>query len=86
MDSASSELSSGGSGDETASLAHWHATPECFQCQICHKSLLGTKMTMKFGLVLCSSACAFRAGEIQAIQASAVQDQQLKQRLMQTDF
>ena len=46
-------------------MAHWHATPECFHCQVCQKSLLETKMTMKFGLVLCSSACAARAAEAQ---------------------
>ena len=46
-------------------LAHWHATPECFQCQVCRKSLLNTKMTMKFGFVLCSSVCATRAAEAQ---------------------
>ena len=46
-------------------MAHWHATPDCFHCQVCRKSLLETKMTMKFGLVLCSSICAARAGEAQ---------------------
>ena len=46
-------------------MVHWHATPECFHCQVCRKSLLETKMTMKFGLVLCSSICAARAAAIQ---------------------
>ena len=46
-------------------MVHWHATPECFHCQVCRKSLLETKMTMKFGLVLCSSICAARAAAVQ---------------------
>ena len=46
-------------------MVHWHATSECFHCQVCRKSLLETKMTMKFGLVLCSSICAARAADAQ---------------------
>jgi len=53
-------------------MAHWHMTPECFHCQVCRKSLLETKMTMKFGLVLCSSTCAARAAEAQSLSKKSI--------------
>ena len=42
---------------------HWHARPECFQCNVCHSSLIGKKLAKKFGLILCSSDCAKKAAE-----------------------
>ena len=54
-----------GTASPEKTMVHWHASPECFHCQVCRKSLLETKMTMKFGLVLCSSICATRAAQFQ---------------------
>ena len=42
---------------------HWHATSECFACAVCFVPLIGRKMTKKFGLILCSSACSRKAAE-----------------------
>jgi len=36
---------------------HWHASPLCFKCGVCQTSLLGGKMSKKFGTLLCSSVC-----------------------------
>jgi len=36
---------------------HWHASPLCFKCGVCQVSLLGGKMSKKFGTLLCSSRC-----------------------------
>merc|ERR1711915_683227 len=36
---------------------HWHASPTCFKCGMCGKSLLGGKMSRKHGTLLCSSRC-----------------------------
>lgn len=38
-------------------LVHWHASPSCFRCRVCHKSLIDSRMTIKHGSLLCSSKC-----------------------------
>ena len=43
---------------------HWHANAECFKCGVCQTSLMGGKMSMRQGTLLCSSQC----GQVLALQ------------------
>ncbi|WAR25952.1 PRIC2-like protein, partial [Mya arenaria] len=48
-------------GQMTHEDQHWHATPNCFKCHTCQKSLLGQPFLPKHGVIYCSAACS-RAG------------------------
>ena len=48
-------------GQMTHEGQHWHATPNCFKCHTCQKSLLGQPFLPKHGVIYCSAACS-RAG------------------------
>jgi len=49
---------------------HWHVSPACFKCGVCQTSLLGGKMSMRQGTLLCSSQC----GQILARQGEDSKD------------
>ena len=46
---------------------HWHVSADCFKCGVCQKSLLGGKMSMRQGTLLCSSQC----GQVLALQGES---------------
>jgi prickle len=46
---------------------HWHVSPACFKCGVCQASLLGGKMSMRSGTLLCSSQC----GQVLASKAAS---------------
>ena len=48
-------------GQMTHEGQHWHATPNCFKCHTCQKSLLGQPFLPKHNVIYCSAACS-RAG------------------------
>ncbi|XP_060586755.1 prickle planar cell polarity protein 3-B-like isoform X2 [Ruditapes philippinarum] len=50
-------------GQMTHEGQHWHATPHCFKCHTCQKSLLGQPFLPKHGVIYCSAACS-RAGSL----------------------
>ncbi|KAL4226730.1 Prickle-like protein 2 [Mactra antiquata] len=50
-------------GQMTHEGQHWHATPNCFKCHTCQKSLLGQPFLPKHGVIYCSAACS-RAGTV----------------------
>ena len=44
---------------------HWHASSECFRCSVCKISLLGGKMSLRDGALVCSSSCSQKVRETQ---------------------
>ena len=50
-------------GQMTHEGQHWHATPTCFKCHTCQKTLLGQPFLPKHGVIYCSAACS-RAGSV----------------------
>jgi len=46
---------------------HWHVSAACFKCGVCQASLLGGKMSMRQGTLLCSSQC----GQMLALQGDS---------------
>lgn len=60
-------------GQMTHDGQHWHATPHCFKCHTCQKSLLGQPFLPKHGVIYCSAACS-RAGSVNTQTARKAED------------
>jgi len=65
---------------------HWHVSPACFKCGVCQTSLLGGKMSMRQGTLLCSSQCgqllAMR-GEAKNAPGDSIMEQLLRDKTYQ---